>query len=215
MGSPKSESKRSTSETQHKVTLTKPFEMGVYEVTQSEFEQVMGVNPSNFKGSSNPVEKVSWHGAELFCRLLSELPKERAAGHVYRLPTEAEWEYACRAGTTTVHNFGRSSSRLPDYAWFSDNSGETTHPVGQKKANRWGLYDMHGNVWEWCQDWDADLPRDSQTDPQGPTMGTKRTIRGGGWYYQAPQLRSAYRGADPPGYSGNYLGFRVVRERPR
>ena len=137
----------------HKVTLTQPFYLGVYEVTQEQYERVMGKNPSNFKGPQNPVEKVSWDDAVEFCRKLSELPEEKAAGRIYRLPTEAEWEYACRAGTTTKYSFGDSESELGEYGWFDKNSDRKTHPVGQKQPNKWGLYDMHGNVWEWCSDW--------------------------------------------------------------
>jgi formylglycine-generating enzyme required for sulfatase activity len=132
--------------------------MGVHEVTQAQYEQVMGVNPSQFKGANNPVETVRWEDAVGFCRNLSELPAEKAAGRVYRLPTEAEWEYACRAGTTTNYSFGYNDSDLGLYAWYAVNSGGRTHPVGGKKPNSWGLYDMHGNVWEWCQDRFAPYP---------------------------------------------------------
>jgi formylglycine-generating enzyme required for sulfatase activity len=124
---------------EHEVTLTQPFKMGVHEVTQAQYEQVMGVNPSHSKGAGNPVEYVSWDDAVEFCRRLSELPAEKAAGKVYRLPTEAEWEYACRAGTTTKYSFGDDDSELRDYAWYWDNSGARDHPVGGKKPNAWGL----------------------------------------------------------------------------
>lgn len=213
MGSPETETGRLPSESQHTVTLTRPFEMGIYEVTQSEFQRVMNATPSDFVGERNPVEKVSWNTATDFCLTLSNLPEEKISGYKYRLPTEAEWEYACRAGTTTVHHFGNDSSQMSNYAWFDRNSGGTTHPVGQKQPNGWGLFDMHGNVWEWCQDYDDDLPSHSETDPTGPARGMKRVVRGGGWYYKATQLRSAYRGADPPEYEGNFLGFRLVREK--
>ena len=153
MGSPGTESDRSNNETQHRVSITKPFYLGVTEVTQEQYQKVMGTNPSQFKGPQNPVERVSWAEAVEFCGKLSAMPAEKTAGHVYRLPTEAEWEYACRSGTTTAYGFGDDASRLGDYGWFRSNSDSGTHPVGEKKPNAWGLYDMHGGVYEWCQDW--------------------------------------------------------------
>ena len=194
----------------HKVTLTKPFEIGVYEVTQEQYKKVMGTNPSDFSGPQNPVENVSWDDAVDFCGKLSALPGEESAGYVYRLPTEAEWEYACRAGTTTEYSFGDSDS-LGDYAWYDTNSGKTTHPVGQKHPNAWGLYDMHGNVWEWCQDCHADYPSGSVADPTGPSSGSFRVARGGSWFYAAGDCRSANRRRDSPSYRNSSLGFRVVR----
>ena len=128
-----------------------------------------------------------------FCRKLSAMPAEKTAGHVYRLPTEAEWEYACRSGTTTAYGFGDDASRLGDYGWFSGNSDSSTHPVGEKKPNAWGLYDMHGGVYEWCQDWYGDYPSGSATDPTGATSGSFRVLRGGGWSNGARYCRSAYR----------------------
>ena len=194
----------------HEVTLTKPFKMGVHEVTQAQYEQVMGVNPSHFKGAENPVEEVSWGDAVEFCRRLSDLPAEKAAGNVYRLPTEAEWEYACRAGTTTMYSFGDDDSELGDYAWFLENSGTKTHPVGRKQPNAWGLYDMHGNVWEWCQDRYGDYPSGSVTEPTGPAVGSARLIRGGCWFFTAGYCRSAYRfGYGPSNRINRTLGFRV------
>jgi formylglycine-generating enzyme required for sulfatase activity len=193
----------------HQVTLTKPFKMGVHEVTQAQYEQVMKNNPSKFKGADHPVVMVSWTDAMEFCRRLSELPAEKAAGNVYRLPTEAEWEYACRAGTTTQFSFGDDESDLGDYAWYDDNSDGKTHPVGEKLPNAWGLYDMHGNVREWCQDRFGDYPSGSVTDPSGATSGSYRVSRGGSWYGTAGYCRSAIRGRDSPSYRyGNY-GFRV------
>jgi formylglycine-generating enzyme required for sulfatase activity len=126
----------------HQVILTKPFYLGVYEVTQTQYEWVMGTNPSHFKGQSNPVEMVTWVDAVKFCRKLTSLPEEKSAGRVYRLPTEAEWEYECRAGTATKYSFGDDYSALSTYGWFSENSDSITHPVGQKHANGWGLYDQ-------------------------------------------------------------------------
>lgn len=152
----------------HKVTLTKPIELGQYEVTQREFAAVFGSNPSQFKSSDNPVESVSWDDAVTFCRLLSELPTERAAGYKYRLPTESEWEFACRAGTETDSWFGREADRIDDAAFINENSMNRTHSVGQKKANPWGLYDMNGNVSEWCQDYYAGYSKEQQKDPIGP-----------------------------------------------
>jgi formylglycine-generating enzyme required for sulfatase activity len=195
----------------HQVTLTQPFSLGVYEVTQEQYERVMGTNPSDFNGAKNPVEQVSWEDAVEFCRKLSALPEEKAAGHVYRLPTDAEWEYACRAGTTTEYCFGDDENQLGDYAWYDENSGDRTHPVGQKKPNAWGLYDMHGNVWEWCQDWYADLPAGAVTDPTGPSTGSDRVSRGGCWIYGSDNCRSANRIRNSPGRRSGILGFRVLR----
>ena len=198
----------------HEVTLTKPFKMGVHEVTQAQYEQVMGVNPSEYKGAANPVEKVSWKDAIEFCRKLSELPAEKAAGNVYRLPTEAEWEYACRAGTTTNYNFGDDEPEFERYGWYDKNAGEKTHPVGSKQPNAWGLYDMHGNVCEWCQDWYGDYPSGSVIDPTGHPTGAAysfcRVLRGGAWSQIAEECSSAFRGGDDPSFNinGDY-GFRV------
>ena len=140
---------------------------------------------------------------------MSELPAEKAAGNVYRLPTEAEWEYACRAGTTTKFSFGDNESGLGDYAWYYDNSDRNTHPVGGKKPNAWGLCDMHGNVLECCQDWKGDYPSGSVTDPTGPVEGSFPVIRGGSWSDPAENCRSAIRFWSVPSDRGSYLGFRV------
>ena len=191
--------------------LTQVFELGIYEVTQEQYEKVMGTNPSNFKGRQNPVENVSWDDAVEFCRKLSALPAEKSAGYVYRLPTEAEWEYACRAGTKTDYSFGNSDAELGDYGWYDENSGKTTHPVGGKKPNAWGLYDMHGNVREWCQDWYGDYPSGSVTDPTGAASGSIRVNRGGSWNYYSANCRSARRSRNTPDNRNYYLGFRVLR----
>jgi formylglycine-generating enzyme required for sulfatase activity len=206
---------------EHDVTLTKEFYIGVYEVTQEQYQQVTGGNPSGFKGSREPVENVSWEEAVEFCKRLSELPEEKEAGRVYRLPTEAEWEYACRASTTTTFSFGDDESMLGEYAWFGENLSSSRHPVGKKKPNAWGLYDMHRNVWEWCTDWYGDYPKGAVTDPVGPTEGSLRVLRGGGWYFGAVDCRSASRfGASPTPASSDELpapgdrrisyGFRVA-----
>jgi len=199
--------------TAHKVTLTQAFELGQYEVTQKQYETVMGTNPSREKGPQNPVEHVSWDDAVEFCRKLSA---EKKAGYIYRLSTEAEWEYSCRAGTTTKYSFGDSDSELGDYAWYNDNgleglSGVTRHPVGRKKPNAWGLYDMHGNVGEWCQDWYGDYPSGSVTDPIGPVSGKYRSSRGGSFVNPASLVRSARRTPTRPGKRSSGLGFRPAR----
>ena len=146
-----------------------------------------------------------------FCRKLSELPGEKAAKREYGLPTEAQWEYACRAGTTTRWYSGDDDAGLVDVAWFSKNAGGMTHPVGQKGANAWGLYDTHGNVWEWCQDWfDASYySRSPSDDPPGPAEGSDRVSRGGGWDGCAGRCRSAFRQGCSPGFRGDVQGFRV------
>ena len=208
-------------ETPHQVTLTKPFKMGVHEITQAQYELIMGVNPSEFKGADHPVEMVSYEDALAFCRRISELPAEIAAGNVYRLPTEAEWEYACRAGTATKYSFGDDDSFFGDYAnffgdselgdcaWFIWNSEDATHPVGSKRSNAWGLCGMHGNVVEWCQDWYGDYPSGSVTDPRGPSTGPWHVFRGGCWGFPAEQCRSAARGRIDPSLRFAYVGFRV------
>ena len=196
-------------ETPHQVTLTKPFKMGVHEITQAQYELIMGVNPSQFKGTDNPVDTVSWDDAVEFCRRLSELPAEKAAGNVYRLPTEAEWEYACRAGTTTKWSFGDDGSEIGGYAWYKYNSDMTTHPVGSKQANAFGLFDMHGNVWEWCQDWYGDFPIGSVTDPTGAGWGSERVVRGGRYRSSAKNCRSGNRNSREPSRRSKINGFRV------
>ena len=205
MGSPDYESEKPP----HQVKLNS-FAIGKYPVTQAQYEAVMGINPSEFKNNpQNPVEQVSWNDAQAFCRKLSQI-----TGKTYRLPTEAEWEYACRAGTTTRYYFGDDASQLGDYAWYDGNSQDKTHPVGQKKPNAWGLYDMSGNVWEWCEDnWHSsyeNAPRDGSAwltnDNDYPIL------RGGSWYCDLSACRSAYRLSDGLRRSDHYggLGFRVV-----
>ncbi|MBM3854062.1 MAG: hypothetical protein FJ399_13065 [Verrucomicrobia bacterium] len=190
------------------VTLTQRFWLGKTEVPQREWAAVMGGNPSNFKGDSLPVEQVSWTDAMEFCRKLTE--RERGAGrlpegYAYTLPTEAQWEYACRAGTT-----GDYSGRLDEMGWYDKNSGSKTHPVGTKKANAWGLYDMHGNVWEWCADWYGNYAGGSVRDPKGAASGSLRVFRGGGWCNGSVFCRSAIRRWNAPGIRFDYLGFRLA-----
>ena len=198
----------------HPVTLTMPFYLGIYAVTQEEYQRVMGINPSKFKGARNPVENVSWDDAVEFCRKLSAMPEEKKAGRVYRLPTEAEWEYACRAGSETAYSFG-NDEELGEYAWYEGNSAERPHPVGQKKPNAWGLYDMHGNVWEWCNDRYGDYPKGAASDPTGANEGSDRVIRGGCWYNKAAGgCRSVRRDLYAPGNTYNSLGFRVALSFP-
>ncbi|MBM3839282.1 MAG: formylglycine-generating enzyme family protein [Verrucomicrobia bacterium] len=189
--------------------------MGQYEVTQGEYREIMGANPSSFTGNDRlPVENVTWTQAVDYCSKLTTREQNAnrlPAGHVYRLPTEAEWEYACRAGTTTRFGFGDDPdyNLLRGFAWFNSNSGNQTHTVGEKAPNRWGLFDMHGNVWEWCGDWYGSYQGGSLTDPKGARTGSVGVGRGGSWGSAGQGCRSAWRGYSPSARNG-YLGFRVV-----
>ena len=176
----------------HKVTITKPFYIGVYEVTQAQWKALMGDNPSLQKGDDLPVENVSWEDCQGF---LAKLKEKAGKGMMCRFPTEAEWEYACRAGAKTEYSFGDDVGSLEDYAWFGANSQNENHPVGQKKPNAWGLYDMHGNVSEWCSDWfdAAYYAKSPPEDPKGPASGEFRIARGGSWRDDAGSTRSASR----------------------
>jgi len=225
MGSPTNELDRNLNEgPQTMVTLNRGFWISKYEVTQGEYLEVMGTNPSDFPGDpSRPVSSVSWPDATNYCYMLTE--RELAAGRIppgsqYRLPTEAEWECAARAGTSTRFSYGDDPdyTNLSDYAWHFLNGGLTVHPVGQKLPNPWGLYDMTGNVWEWCQDWLGDLPGGAVTDPQGPAFNPIgwKVIRGGGYDFSEADCRSAkrYFFGSHPALNDSNLGFRVVLACP-
>jgi formylglycine-generating enzyme required for sulfatase activity len=210
---------------QHQVTISKPFYIGRYEVTQEQWKVVMGSNPytldrSNpFYGLPGMAERitrpdhpatVSWNDAQAFISRLNE----REGGNRYRLPSEAQWEYAARAGTTTAYSFGDNKTDLERHAWFGEdfNSGGT-HPVGQKLPNAWGLHDVHGNAWEWVQDWfdPGYYARSPATEPTGPAQGAKRVVRGGSWHTTATSWRTAFRRDYEPDYRGISIGFRVLR----
>jgi len=213
MGSPQEEKQRNANETQHKVTLTKGFYMGVSTVTQEQWKEIMEKNPSMFGGEKNlPADSVSWNDCQEFIKKLKEKDKKP-----YRLPTEAEWEYACRAGTTTPFHFGETISAQQANFQVEDVSDKDkkklpllkTAPVNSFPANAWGLHDMHGNVWQWCQDWYGDYPQKDVADPQGPAKGTSRVLRGGSWFYTADCCRSACRSWGEPGLRNYSNGFRL------
>ena len=226
MGSQSSEKGRDTGEARHRVTISKAFEIGATEVTQLQWVVVMGSNPSRFKDESlcpesymeingvslcsdHPVERVSWNEVKDY---LVEYNKRAKDNFEYRLPTEAEWEFAARAGTSTAYSFGDNRSDLGNYAWYSENSGDQTNPVATKGPNSLDIYDVHGNVWEWVEDkYSSDLGTSSVTDPRGSRSRSYRVVRGGGWYSGARSLRSAFRSVDGPGFRSSVLGFRLVR----
>ncbi|NQS98140.1 MAG: formylglycine-generating enzyme family protein [candidate division Zixibacteria bacterium] len=209
MGSLPSEPRHEDDESpRHKVTL-EPFHMQTTEVTQAQWKAVIGSNPSHFKGDSLPVEEVSWDDVQEFILKLNQMD----SGKGYRLPTEVEWEYACRAGTNTTYYSGIDEAGLERVCWYKDNSESRTHPVRMKEPNAWGLYDMHGNVWEWCEDWYHDNYNGAPTDGSARLSSSSgiRVIRGGSWYYFAGVCRSANRFYHDPSSSRGDLGFRLVR----
>jgi formylglycine-generating enzyme required for sulfatase activity len=221
MGSPEDEMGRRDNETQHRVTLTQGFWLGKYPVTKAEWKAVMGSNPRRFTGTNLPVESVSWNDIAEPGGFMEKVNRSAAAGGIFSLPTEAQWEYACRAGTTTALNSGKKLTpengacpNLDELAWYRENSENKTHPVGQKKANRWGLHDMHGNVVEWCLDWYYDHTDEAQVDPRGPdsSSASGRVFRGGGWHNYAFNCRVAVRNnSGSPTFSCSNIGFRVAR----
>jgi formylglycine-generating enzyme required for sulfatase activity len=195
---------------QHNVKISQPFYLGKFEVTQAQWLAVMDSNPSLLKSPDNPVEQVSWDSIQAFLAKLNKaFAEERVA---FRLPTEAQWEYACRAGTTTAFSFGDDPESLSQYAWSQDNAGKKSHPVGQLKPNAWGLFDMHGNVWEWCADWYAEdyYAESPATDPTGPATGSSCIFRGGGLVSHPEVCRSAYRGIHLPSVRRGAIGFRLA-----
>ncbi len=191
----------------HKVTITKPFHLGKYEVTQAQWQAVMGGDLNVLKDANNPVENVSWNDCQEFLTKLNQKVK----GGVFRLPTEAEWEYACRAGTTTRYSFNDVDASLGVYAWHNANGEGRTHPVGTLKPNPWGLYDMHGNVWEWCSDWKGEYAAGNVTDPEGASSGSSRVLRGGSRDDHKGNCCSATRGSNTPASRLNIFGVRVAR----
>ena len=199
----------------HEGHLTRPYYISVHEVTQKEYEKVTGKNPSKWIADKNLVEQVNWSEATQFCQQLSKLPAEQQIGRRYLLPSEAEWEYACRAGTTTPYHFGSDSADLNDHAWHLANSGKQPHPVGQKKPNAWGLFDMHGNVWEWCRDGFDNYTPSRKTNPTGsPSVKRGRVFRGFSCVHTAVECRSSFRGGLDPKLRYDSGGFRVVLPIP-
>jgi formylglycine-generating enzyme required for sulfatase activity len=197
------------------VTISRPYYLGVHEVTQRQFEKVTGRHPAHFRGDKDspnlPVESVTWDDAIDFCNRLTALDHEKRAGRLYRLPTEAEWEYGCRAGANGAYCFGNDRALLPQFAWWGESAGRT-HPVGGRRENAWGLFDVHGNVWEWCSDYfDPTYYRKSPPlDPSGPGSGSERVCRGGCSESQAGDLRAARRRPLDPRQSLATVGFRLA-----
>lgn len=213
MGSPTYQEHRDSDETPHQVTLTKGYWLGRYEVTQAEWQVVMGDNPSFFRGTRNPVERVSWEDATAFCMKLTVLERQAGrlpAGYEYRLPTEAEWEYAARGGAQSKGTVYSGADNVREVTWFTGHSGTKTRSVGGKQANELGFHDMSSNVWEWCCDWYGAYPTAAVTDPRGPTEGVSRVRRSGCWYDGADWYRVANRGKAEVHLRLNDTGFRLA-----
>jgi formylglycine-generating enzyme required for sulfatase activity len=228
MGSPGNEAGRYDSEVQHQVTINKAFYMGKYQLTQKEWVALMGSNPSCFRGDNLPVEQVSWYDAIAYCnaRSVNEglVPAYTVSGTTvtwiksaagiaagYRLPTEAEWEYAARGGSGAGYQIYAGNNNLDSVGWYDENSGDKTHSVGTKAPNSLGIYDMSGNVSEWCWDWYGSYPTAPQTDPRGVCSGSDRVARGGSWFNFGQDLRLAVRDYNNPSHRIDHLGFRLVR----
>jgi len=214
MGAQEYEDGSSKENPRHKVPLSQDFYLGKFEVTQKQWEAVVGpVNPSNFRSPNRPVDEVSWNNVQAFIKKLNEM--EGGGKQLYRLPTEAEWEYAARAGSNTIYSYGDDpgGKSLNQYAWYEQNSGKQTHPVGTRIANAWGFYDMHGNVAEWVQDYydKQYYSRSPARDPKGPATGRKRVVRGGSWINQLYSCRTAARGYYSADYTDSDFGFRIVK----
>ena len=217
MGSPVRESGRNKSERLKTVTIADDFYMGAYEVTQEQYQAVMKQNPSHFKGATLPVENVTWGNAVMFCDRLNR-GKFAPEGWEFSLPSSAQWEYACRAGTNTPFFWGGTLNGDKANCYGTQPYGtrqkgkyvKRTTPVGSYGANAWGLYDMHGNVWEWCMDWKGSYSSNAQFNPTGPSSGSERVFRGGSWYHSADNCRVAARNNDSPSDRYSDLGFRVV-----
>ena len=214
MGSPYDEPGRNNDEKQYMVKFTRGFYISETEVTQKQWKTIMGYNPSIFIdcGENCPVENISWEDIQKYISKLNSENKNSKIIFTYRLPTEAQWEYACRAGNLSWFSFGDDETLLNEYAWFGANSSGRTHPVAQKKPNKWGLYDMHGNVWEWCNDWGGKYQTGKTTNPHGPLSGQHRIVRGGSWHYQIMATRCANRNYLFPNNQNYNVGFRLVME---
>ena len=213
MGSPESDPDHYEDEQPQRTVNISAFAIGKTEVTQAQWRAVLGTDLSYFTGDNRPVEQVMWYDCQAFCTALSQL-----SGLAIRLPTEAEWEYACRAGSTTRYAFGDESADLGAYAWYMDNSSDQTHDVAGKLPNAWGLYDVHGNIWEWCSDWYSETyygeRPDPDTDPRGPASGDYRVVRGGSWSGSAKSCRSAPRLGRWSGVRYHRVGFRIAAGIP-
>jgi len=220
MGAPEDDPYDTPLAQRHRVTLTKSIFMAQFLVTKHHYKQVVkNAPPDMFMDENQGVSDdcqvlgISWFAANEFCSLLSDLPSEKAAGHRYRLPTEAEWEYCCRAGSESVFCFGDDEGKLPQYAWFEDNSDNKSQPVGKLKPNNWGLYDFHGNAAEWCSDWFEEFDDQDKVDPKGPTTGKSKVLRNGDWGGHVEELTCAARDGAEPQFESQAVGFRVVLEQ--